>query len=284
MAVYLIGTLDTKGHEVAFVKARLQAEGKDVVVVDAGCTGEPAVEADVDRADVFLAAGVTLQAVQQRGDRGYAVSLAAEGVRNLICDAADRGQVDGILALGGSAGTTIGTAAMRALPLEVPKVMVSTMASGQTRPYIGGRNILMLNSVVDIAGINRISRTVLRQAAAAMLGMLDHFGVGPVDISGLVAGIFVIGIVPSIFLDRMEPAAEHFIQDFRARQAAQANTEEPRLTALEAPTDATVAMPSAQADTPCGSAPTSGRPTRGLARPGAIRSPPIHRPALAAGR
>ncbi|MEZ6058979.1 MAG: Tm-1-like ATP-binding domain-containing protein [Planctomycetaceae bacterium] len=173
MAVYLIGTLDTKGREIAFVRRQLQTRGIDVVVVDVGCLGNSEVAADVTREAVFAAAGTSLAAVREAGDRGTAVTAAAQGIVKVIGSAFDEGRLQGILALGGSAGTTIGTAAMRMLPLGIPKVMVSTMASGQTRPYVGGRDIFMLNSVVDVAGINRISRTVLTQAAAAMAGMLN---------------------------------------------------------------------------------------------------------------
>lgn len=173
MAVYLIGTLDTKGREVAFVRELLTAAGVDTVTVDAGCLGEAPFTADISREEVFSSAGSDLAAVQQREDRGYAIQLAADGIQKIAEEAWQDGRMTGILGLGGSAGTTIATAAMRALPLHIPKLMVSTLASGQTRPYVGGRNIVMLNSVVDIAGINRISRTVLSQAAQAMIGMLQ---------------------------------------------------------------------------------------------------------------
>lgn len=174
MAVYLLATLDTKGIELDFVRNELRRCGLASVVVDAGCLGEPAITPDVSREQVFVAAGTTLAAVRERNDRGEAVTLAAAGAANLVAAAYARGDVDGVLGIGGSAGATIGTAAMRALPLGVPKVMVSTLASGQTRPYVGGKDIFMLNAVVDIAGLNRISRTVLSAAARAMAGML-HF-------------------------------------------------------------------------------------------------------------
>ncbi|MCA9049774.1 MAG: Tm-1-like ATP-binding domain-containing protein [Planctomycetaceae bacterium] len=173
MAVYLIGTLDTKAEEVAWVRERLRKAGLSVTVIDAGCLGEAGFAPDISRQQVCAAADADHASVAAAGDRGSAVTLAAEGVRRIITAAAARVEVDGVLALGGSAGTTIGTTVMRDLPLNVPKIMVSTMASGQTRPYVGGRNIFMLNSVTDIAGINRISRTVLSQAAAAMIGMLQ---------------------------------------------------------------------------------------------------------------
>jgi uncharacterized protein (UPF0261 family) len=172
MSVYLLATLDTKGAEAALVRDRLRALGVEVVVVDTGCIGDPAAAGDITRAQVFQAAGTTLEAVRQRRDRGEAVTQAAAGAAELVRAGFQQGRVDGVVALGGSAGTTIGTAAMRALPLGVPKLMVSTLGSGQVRQYVGDKDILMFNSVVDIAGINRISRSILNAAAAAMAGMV----------------------------------------------------------------------------------------------------------------
>ena len=174
MPVYLIATLDTKGAEAALVRERLQQLGLQVTLVDAGAIGTSTVQADISREEVFAAAGRSLVEVVAQNDRGAAISAAAAGVEQIVTAAFAAGQVDGVLALGGSAGTTIGTQAMRALPIGVPKLMVSTLASGQVRPWVGDKDILMLNSVVDIAGINRISRQILLQAAAAMAGMVQH--------------------------------------------------------------------------------------------------------------
>lgn len=172
MSVYLIGTLDTKGPEVAYVRDLLSGYGIQTQVIDAGSLQPPTIVPDITREAVFHAAGTTCDAVALRGDRGAAVTLAATGVASVIRDLHARGQVQGVLGLGGSAGTTIATAAMRALPIGIPKLMVSTLASGQTRPYVGDKDILLLNSVVDLIGINRISREVLGQAARAMAGMV----------------------------------------------------------------------------------------------------------------
>ena len=181
MAVYLIGTLDTKGHELGFVRDLLRECGVDVRIVDAGCLGEPAISADIHRETVLAAAGTSLQELRAAADRGRAVSAAAAGVAEIIAREHAAGHVDGVLALGGSAGTTIGTAAMRRLPLGVPKLMVSTMASGQVRPYVRDKDILMLNSVVDVSGINRVSRAVLGEAARAMAGMVRFASSAPAD-------------------------------------------------------------------------------------------------------
>lgn len=172
MPVVLIGTLDTKGAEVQYVGDVLRQAGVDCLVVDAGFFGPPYFAPDIPREQVFAAAGIEVARVQKAADRGKAVEAAARGVARLVVELHRAGKVDGVLGLGGSAGTTIGTAAMRALPFGVPKVMVSTLASGQVRPYVGVRDIFMVNPVVDIAGLNSISRVVLSHAALALAGMV----------------------------------------------------------------------------------------------------------------
>ncbi len=170
--VYLLATCDTKGIEAAFVRDSLRALGVAVILVDTGSLGESTVLPDVSRDQVFAAAGTSATIVHDRGDRGFAVDQAALGAKNLILAAHQTGDVAGVLGLGGSAGTMIGTSAMRALPIGVPKVMVSTLASGQTRHYVGTKDIFMLNAIADISGINRISRKVLVAAAKAMAGLV----------------------------------------------------------------------------------------------------------------
>ncbi len=171
MAVILLGTLDTKGTEFQFVRDLIRQAGLDTRVIDAGVLQPPSFPPDVTREEVFHAAGTTLDEVARAADRGRAVEAAARGAARLVADLHARGEVDGVLALGGSAGTTIGTAAMRALPFGVPKLMVSTLASGQVKQYVGVRDVCMMYSVVDISGLNRVSRTVLANAAHAMIGM-----------------------------------------------------------------------------------------------------------------
>jgi uncharacterized protein (UPF0261 family) len=172
MAILLIGTLDTKGNEVAFLREQICEAGFAALVLDAGVLGEPAIAPDVDSQAVYEAAGTTIRQIREAGDRGKAIEAAARGCALLARQLHQQGKVDGVLALGGSAGTTIATAAMRALPFGVPKLMVSTMASGQVKQYVGVRDIMMMYSVVDISGINRISRQVLTNAAQAMIGMV----------------------------------------------------------------------------------------------------------------
>lgn len=168
MHVYLLATLDTKLAEADFLSHRLRELGVAVRVVDTSCHRIPTGAADIPSKAVFEAAGVgTVPA-----DRGQAVTQAAAGAARIVATAHAQGELAGVIGIGGSAGTTIGTAAMRSLPLGVPKLMVSTLASGQVRPYVGDKDIFMLNSVVDMAGVNRISRLVLSNAASAMAGMV----------------------------------------------------------------------------------------------------------------
>lgn len=174
MRVTLLATCDTKGREADWLRARLAALGVPCRLVDTGGLAGPDVPVDVAREDVFAAAGTSLRALLDQRDRGALVDAAARGAAAIVRAAWERGEVSGVLGLGGSAGTTIGTAAMRALPLGVPKLMVSTLASGPVRQYVRDKDIVMLNSVVDIAGVNRVSRVVLANAAAAMAGMVAH--------------------------------------------------------------------------------------------------------------
>src|SRR5262249_4177762 len=151
----------------------LDKAGLATLVVDAGVLGAPHFPPDISREQVYAAAGTNFDTVRRVADRGQAIAAAAKGATKIAVDLHAGGQLDGGLGLGGSAGTPIATAAMRALPFGVPKIMVSTLASGQVKPYVGVRDILMMPSVVDICGLNRISRTVLANAANAMIGMIQ---------------------------------------------------------------------------------------------------------------
>jgi uncharacterized protein (UPF0261 family) len=171
--VGIVGTLDTKGIEFQFIKERIEASGTSTCVVNTGSLGEPHFEPDVSADDVAAAGGTSLQALQDGGDRGVAVAAMAEGAAKIIAELQSDGKVDGVISLGGSAGTTIGTTAMRAVPVGVPKIMVSTLASGDTSPYVDTKDISMMYSVVDIAGINSLSRQILANAAGAIVGMVN---------------------------------------------------------------------------------------------------------------
>ena len=171
--VVLLGTLDTKGAEFDFVRQRLVQLGCDVLLVDAGTMGQSRYPADIGPDEVAAAAGFDRAMLAAAGDRGAAVAAMSSGAAQVVRRLHEAGQLDGILGVGGSGGTTIASTAMQALPVGVPKVIVSTMAAGDTRPYVGESDIAMLYSVVDIAGINRISRRILGNAAAAVAGMAN---------------------------------------------------------------------------------------------------------------
>ncbi|MEU9993823.1 Tm-1-like ATP-binding domain-containing protein [Streptomyces sp. NPDC050848] len=173
--VVLVGTLDTKGLEYGWLRARLESRGVEVIMVDAGVIGAPRIPADVSRAEVARAAGVDLDGLRSEGDRGAAVTAMARGAAEIVRRLHAEGRLHGVLALGGSGGTSIATRAMRALPLGVPKVMVSSMASGDVAPYVGSSDITMMYSVVDIAGVNRVSAPILANAVDAVAGMARGF-------------------------------------------------------------------------------------------------------------
>jgi uncharacterized protein (UPF0261 family) len=169
--VVLVGTLDTKGVEYAFLRDRLLEHGVDVLVVDAGVYEPAGLEPDVARDEVARAAGADVAALAAAADRGAAVTAMGAGAEAVVRRLHGEGKLDGILALGGSGGSSIGSRAMRALPVGVPKLMVSTVASGDTRPYVGAVDVTMMYSVVDISGVNSVSARIMANAAGAIAGM-----------------------------------------------------------------------------------------------------------------
>ena len=171
--VCIVGTMDTKGVEFSFIKAQIESAGVSTCVINTGILGEPQLASDISADEVAQAGGSSLQALRDEGDRGNSVAVMAEGAATLIAEKHAAGEIDGIISLGGSAGTTIGTTAMQAVPVGVPKIMVSTLASGDTSPYVQSKDISMMYSVVDIAGINRLSRQILANAAGAIVGMVN---------------------------------------------------------------------------------------------------------------
>jgi len=169
--VVLVGTLDTKEAEYRFLRDRIVADGHEVLVIDAGVSPHVSAIADVDSAAVARAAGHDVTALAGAGDRGAAIAAMAEGARNVVLDRLKSHGFDGICALGGSGGSALATHAMRALPVGIPKLMVSTVAAGDIGAYVGISDLTMMHSVVDVAGINRISARILENAAGAICGM-----------------------------------------------------------------------------------------------------------------
>jgi uncharacterized protein (UPF0261 family) len=169
--VVLVGTLDTKGLEYEYLRERVREQGVDVILVDSGVF-EPQAEADVSHEEVAAAAAADVAKLAEAGDRGAAVSTMAQGAAEIVKRLHADGRLDGIAAMGGSGNSSIAAAAMRGLPVGVPKLIISTVASGDTRPYMGATDVTMTYSVVDISGINQISARILANAAGAIAGMV----------------------------------------------------------------------------------------------------------------
>ncbi|MEU5987854.1 Tm-1-like ATP-binding domain-containing protein [Spirillospora sp. NPDC047418] len=169
--VVLVGTLDTKGAEYVWLRERVRELGCEVVLVDVG-VGASEAEADVPAEDVARAGGASLSALRDAGDRGAAVTAMGEGAAVVL---AGLERVDAVLAVGGSGGSSIAARAVRDLPIGLPKVIVSTMASGDVSPYVGAKDVTLMYSVVDIAGVNRVSRLILGNAAGAAVGMAKAY-------------------------------------------------------------------------------------------------------------
>jgi uncharacterized protein (UPF0261 family) len=171
--IVLFCALDTKGEEARLVRDYIAARGHRPLVVNTGVIGEPPFAPDVSAAEVASAGGTTLDALRQQADRGAAIAAMARGAAAVAARLRQDGRLDGAVGLGGSAGTSVASAAMRALPVGVPKVLVSTVASGNVAPYVGTKDVAMLYSVVDVAGLNRLSRAVLANAAGAVCGAVE---------------------------------------------------------------------------------------------------------------
>jgi uncharacterized protein (UPF0261 family) len=169
--VLLIGTFDTKGAEYGYLSERVRDLGCEVLTVDVGVLGGPRIRADVSRAEVAASAGANINELANSGDRGAAVETMARGAAEVVRGLYEESRFDAIFALGGSGGSSLAAQAMHALPVGIPKMIVSTVAAGDTRPYVGGSDITLMYSVVDIAGINRISERILANSAAAIAGM-----------------------------------------------------------------------------------------------------------------
>jgi len=176
--VVLIGTLDTKGTEYGWLSTRLRELGCETVLVDAGI-GQPQIEADVPAERVAEAAGASRETLREAGDRGAAVTAMGEGAAVVVAELAAAGRVDAVFAVGGSGGSSIAARAVRDLPIGLPKLIVSTMASGDVSPYVGAKDVTITYSVVDVAGINRVSRLILGNAAAAAAGMAKAHAEAP---------------------------------------------------------------------------------------------------------
>lgn len=176
--VLLIGTLDTKGPETAYLRDHIRALGCETLVLDSGILGEAVgIQADFDRRVVAEAAGVTIDSLRNVGSRGKAVEEMLKGVRRIALDLYADSKIHGVVALGGAEGSVLAAAACKVLPIGFPKLIVSPIASGQRKfaPFVGTKDVMVMHSVVDILGLNAVSRAVFDNAAAAIAGMAQAF-------------------------------------------------------------------------------------------------------------
>ena len=171
--IAVLGTLDTKGEEHAFVAEVIRARGHTPLLIDVGTLEAPTIRPDISREEVARAAGLDFAALQSRRDRGESVAAMSQAAPAILARLLTENRIDGVISLGGGGGTAIATAGMRALPVGFPKLMVSTLASGNTAQYVGVKDIVMMPSIVDVAGLNRISRQILTRAAGAICGMVE---------------------------------------------------------------------------------------------------------------
>ena len=171
--IAVLGTLDSKGEEHAFVAALIAQHGHKPLLIDVGTGGPATVQPDITREQVAASIGLDLASLMAKKDRGACVVAMTHAAPALVSKLASDGRIHGIISLGGGGGTAIGTAAMRALPLGFPKLMVSTLAAGNVAPYLGTKDITMMPSIADVAGLNRLSRVIFTRAAGAICGMVS---------------------------------------------------------------------------------------------------------------
>jgi uncharacterized protein (UPF0261 family) len=171
--IAIVAALDTKGREASLIGSIVKQRGHHTLLMDVGVLGDFSVESDIANQNVAQEGGTDLELLRRSRDKAHAMEVMARGAEIIATKLYAEGKFDGIVGIGGTAGTAIASRAMRSLPFGVPKVLVSTVASGDTRPYVGIKDITMMNSVVDIAGLNRISSRVLANAAGAVIGMVE---------------------------------------------------------------------------------------------------------------
>lgn len=171
--VMVLGTFDTKGKEFAYLISCIRKAGVQTVSVNAGVMGEPSFSPDVTSQEVAEAAGFRFEEVRNM-NRGDCIDAMMKGAAKIALSLYEKALLGGIISMGGSAGTAIGTHAMKAIPVGVPKLQVSTIASGDTRVYVGAKDIIMMPSILDISGLNSISRRIISNAAYAIAGMVNQ--------------------------------------------------------------------------------------------------------------
>jgi len=205
--VALIGTFDTKGEEFSFLRDQIEHAGLRTMTIDVGVLGNPPFEPDISQAEVAAAANEDLEELRTERDRGRSVTKMAVGVKAIVGRLFEQGAIHGVVSLGGSAGTAIATAAMRVLPCGFPKLMVSTLAAGDIKPYVGTTDVCMMPSVLDIAGLNRVSRRIISNAAGAICGMIASEQAGVLNEKPAIAATMFGVTTPCV------TAARHILEE-----------------------------------------------------------------------
>ena len=188
--ILIIGTLDTKGQELRFIRDLIWGRKHKTLLLDASVADDPQFPADISAVEVAKAGGSSLFALRKKGDRGEALAVMGNGAAKIAARAYAEKKIDGIIGIGGSGGTSVASTAMQAVPIGVPKVMLSTMAGGDVAPYVAGKDITMMYSVVDVAGLNRVSRRIFSNAAGAICGMVEQPAMIGKDKPVIVASMF----------------------------------------------------------------------------------------------
>jgi uncharacterized protein (UPF0261 family) len=173
--IVCIATLDTKGLEIQYIKEIIEKRGHRVFLIDSGILGKPTLRPDITREEVAVAAGTTLDDIKAIGNESKAIEMMAMGLCNLVKSLYHSGRLDGVISFGGGMGTSMATTAMKELPVGVPKFVVSTKVAqtGVAKEYMGSKDITMVSSVADIAGLNRLTRKIMANAAGAIVGMVE---------------------------------------------------------------------------------------------------------------
>ena len=214
-SVALIGTLDTKGPEIAYLRDRCENLGLETVVVDSGILGDPLdIDPDISREVVAEAAGSSLEAIRQAGSRGAAVHQMMKGVRQVILDLYAQGRLHGTACLGGAEGAVLGAHAMQALPVGLPKIIATPIASGKRHfgPLVGLRDVMVVHSIIDILGLNPISKTIFDNIAAALAGMTQYGQVADLDTNERYVAITMLGNTTKSVMGAKERLAEAGIE------------------------------------------------------------------------
>ncbi|MBW2003165.1 MAG: Tm-1-like ATP-binding domain-containing protein [Deltaproteobacteria bacterium] len=172
--VAIVGTLDTKGEEIAFLKSLILTRSHKVIIADTGILGEPHLQADISRHEIASAGGEDIDTLKKKGDEAFAQRVMASGLKKIILSLVESKKIHGLLAIGGGQGSIIVAPTLKSLPFGFPKLLVSTkVTQAGARPYVGSKDVLILPPVADLAGINCLTRSILTNAAGAISGMVE---------------------------------------------------------------------------------------------------------------